>query len=89
MHWRNGFCYPLTGNIRGITIRGRKILPLYGFGFADMARHVPTIILYVFRTQCVASLLLVVVDADVEVGFEFFFGGVVHVMDVADDDAIL
>ena len=32
---------------------------------------------------------MVVVDADVEVGFEFFFGGIVHVLDVADDDAVL
>ena len=33
-------------------------LPLYRFGFADMARHVPTIILYVFRTRRAASLLI-------------------------------
>lgn len=62
MHWRNGFCYPVTGNIRGIIIRGRKILLLYGFGFADTARHVPTIILCVFRTRHAASLLVAVID---------------------------
>ena len=37
---------------------GAGILPLYRFGFADMARHVPTIILYVFRTRRAASLLI-------------------------------